>query len=53
MTSSDYNMLQLEAPRDMLQITDGTVSQENTVELTNPATWVRNWYDNRSKQRTT
>jgi len=41
MTSSDYNMLRLEAPRDMLQITDGTVSQENAVELANPATWVR------------
>jgi len=25
----------------MLQITDGTVSQENAVELANPATWVR------------
>jgi len=34
-------MLRLEAPRDMLQITDGTVSQENVVELANPATWVR------------
>jgi len=41
MTSSNYNMLRLEAPRDMLQITDCTVSQENVVELANPATWVR------------
>jgi len=41
MTSSDFNMLQLEAPRDMLQITDGTHPTEGAVEITNPATWIR------------
>jgi len=34
-------MLWLEAPRDMLQITDGTTSAEQAVELANPAVWVR------------
>jgi len=41
MTTSDFNMLRLEAPRDMLQITDGTTAAEQVVELANPAVWVR------------
>jgi len=41
MTSSDFNMLRLEAPRDLLQITSGTPSPEQSVELANPAVWVR------------
>jgi len=34
-------MLQLEAPRNLLQITDGTPRQEQTVEIANPTVWVR------------
>ena len=41
MTSSDFNMLRVEAPRDLLQITDGTPGPEQAVELANPAVWVR------------
>jgi len=41
MTSSDFNMLRLEAPRDLLQITSGTPNPEQAVELANPAVWVR------------
>jgi hypothetical protein len=41
MTSSDFNMLRLEAPRELLQITDGTGTDEMAVELANPAPWVR------------
>jgi len=40
-TSSDFNMLQLEAPHDLLQITDGTPRPEQSVEIANPAVWVR------------
>ena len=40
-TSSDFNMLRLEAPRDLLQITDGTPRLEQAVEIANPAVWVR------------
>ena len=39
--SSDFNMLRLEAPRDVLQITEGTGPVEEAVEVVNPATWVR------------
>jgi len=39
--SSDFNMLRLEAPRDLLQITDGTTPPEQAIELANPAVWVR------------
>ena len=39
--SSDFNMLQLEAPRDVLQITDGTKPAQEAVEVVNPASWVR------------
>jgi len=41
MASTDFNMLRLEAPRDVLQITDGTEQEEGTLEITNPATWLR------------
>ena len=40
-TSSDFNMLRLEAPRELAQITDGTPQTENAVEIANPAVWVR------------
>jgi len=39
--SSDFNILRLEAPRDLLQITDGTTTAEQALELSNPAAWVR------------
>ena len=41
MASTDFNMLRLEAPRDILQITDGTVPAEETLEISKPATWLR------------
>jgi len=34
-------MLRLEAPKTLLQITDGTTPMEGVIEVTNPATWVR------------
>jgi len=40
-TSSDFNMLRLEAPWDLLQITNGTPRPEQVVEIANPAVWVR------------
>jgi len=40
MASTDLNMLRLEAPRDVLQITDGTAPVEETLEISNPATWL-------------
>jgi len=40
-TSSDFNMLRLEAPHDLLQITDGSPRPEQAVETANPAVWVR------------
>jgi len=40
-TSSDFNMLRLEAPRDLLQITNGTPRPEHAVEIANPTVWVR------------
>jgi len=36
MISLDFNILQLEAPRDLLQITDGTPRPEQAVEIANP-----------------
>jgi len=39
-TSSDFNMLRLEAPSDLLQITDGTSPTEQALELANLAVWV-------------
>jgi len=41
MASTDFNMLRLEAPRNVLQITDGTEQTEETLEVANPATWLR------------
>jgi len=40
-TSSDFNMLRLEASCDLLQITDGTPRPEQAVEIANPTVWVR------------
>jgi len=40
MASTDFNMLRLEAPRDVLQITDGTAPVEEALEIPNPATWL-------------
>jgi len=40
-TSSDFNMLQLEAPRDVLQITDITPRPEQVVKIANPAVCAR------------
>ena len=40
MASTDFNMLRLEAPRDALQITDGTAPEEEALEISNPATWL-------------
>jgi len=41
MTSSDFNMLRLEAPCDLPQITDGTPGSEEAVEIANSVVWVR------------
>jgi len=41
MTASDFNMLRLEAPRNLLQITNGAPNPEQAVEIPNPAVWVR------------
>jgi len=38
--SSDFNLLQLEAPWDLLQITIGTAAPEQAVEMANLAKWV-------------
>jgi len=40
MASTDFNMLRLEAPRDVLQITDGMEQVEETLKVANPATWL-------------
>jgi hypothetical protein len=40
-SSSDFNMLRLEAPRDLLQITFGTDLTEATIDIPRPASWVR------------
>jgi len=40
-TSFNFNMLRLEAPRDLLQITDGTVTPEQIIEMANQTTWVQ------------
>jgi len=39
-TSSDFNMLRLKAPRDLLQMTDGMAPPEQALELVNPTVWV-------------
>ena len=53
MVSTDFNMLRLEAPRDVLQINDGTEQAEETLEVTNPATWLRALAKQQSKQNKT
>jgi len=40
-TSSDFNMLRLEAPQELLQITDETPVPEQVIEVANPAVWVQ------------
>ena len=40
-STSDFNMLRLEAPRDLLQITDGTPAPDQAIEVANPAIWLR------------
>jgi len=40
-TTSDYNMLRLEAPRGLLQITNEEESQEEALEIANPVGWMR------------
>jgi len=40
-TASDYNMLQLEAPRGLLQITNDEETEEETLEIANPVGWMR------------
>ena len=40
-TISDFNMLCLEAPQDIRQITDGTEPADEVVEVENPTGWVR------------
>jgi len=40
-TSSDYNMLRLEAPRGLLQITNDEEPQEETLEIANPVGWMQ------------
>jgi len=41
MASTDLNMLRLEAPRDVLQITDRMTPAEEALEISNLATWLR------------
>jgi len=41
MASTDFNLLCLEAPHDVLQIMDGTAPEEEALEIPNPATWLR------------
>jgi len=40
-TASDYNMLRLEAPRGLLQITNDEETEEETLEIANPVGWMR------------
>jgi hypothetical protein len=39
-STTDFNMLRLEAPRDILQITAGTYSTDH-MEIVSPSTWLR------------
>ena len=41
MTTSDVDMLRLEAPVTRLQISDGTEPPQRTLEIISPARWVR------------
>jgi hypothetical protein len=40
-TSSDFNMLRLEAPRDIPMIASGTEPTEKIIEVVKPASWLR------------
>jgi len=40
-TTSDYNMLRLEAPRGLLQITNDEETEVETLEIANPVGWIR------------
>ena len=40
-TTSDYNMLRLEAPRGLLQITNDEEPREEALEIANPVGWIR------------
>jgi len=41
MASTDINMVRLEAPRDLRQITDGIPAPDQAIEVANPAIWLR------------
>jgi len=40
-TTSDYNMLRLEAPRGLLQITNDEETEEEALEIANPVGRIR------------
>jgi len=40
-TTSDYNMLRLEVPRRLLQITNDEEPAEQALEIANPVAWMR------------
>jgi len=40
-TASDYNMLHLKEPQDLLQITNDEETTEETLEISNPVGWIR------------
>jgi len=40
-TASDFNMLRLEAPRGVLQITNDEEPMEDALEIANPLGWMR------------
>ena len=40
-TTSSYGRLRLEAPRELLQITQGEDPTDQTLEVINPPTWIR------------
>ena len=40
-TASNFNMPWLEAPRDLLQITDGTPAPDQALEVAKLAIWLR------------
>jgi len=40
-TSSDFNMLWLEVPQELLKITNGTAVPDQAIEMANPAVWVQ------------
>jgi len=39
-STSDYNMLRLEAPRGLLQITNDEETMEEALEIVNPVRWM-------------